>query len=492
MPLVLNLDSADPTLRDIAQRIEVADRLTIGRGADNDLVLPDPNRHLSKSHCTIASDGGSFTITDTSTNGVFLNNSPERLPRGVPTPLGEGALLRLGDYEITVAAITPSGFAAPSAYPPAAAHAPHGNSPIDDALFGDPLASPDPFGGHDRFGSHDPFAAHQAPAYPAHPVAPPQMARAGETSTGPEDDIFGLPPGSAPGANAVIPDDVDLFGENPPSQDWQGASHSDHAPSDQAFFAPPKVATEKIPDDWDLSDLGVPLAAPAPGAPRAAPADQGFAEEMQGVPAAAAKPPVAGASASGDTAAIAGFLAAVGLSGTALSAAEKAALMKLAGEALVTTVRGLTDILAARSTTKQEFRIERTTIGAMNNNPLKFSASIEEAMRAMLLGRVPGFLSAKQAIEEALGDVKSHQLAVLAGMQVALTTVIARFDPAKLEKRLDQSSLIEGILPAARKARYWELFKALYKEIASELEDDFQSLFGAEFARAYKDQIDKL
>jgi type VI secretion system FHA domain protein len=207
---------------------------------------------------------------------------------------------------------------------------------------------------------------------------------------------------------------------------------------------------------------------------------------------AAARTQAAGAPSPGDDAAIAGFLAAVGLGGTAVSDAEKAALMKLAGETLAATVKGLTEILAARSTTKQEFRIERTTIGAMGNNPLKFSASLDEAMRVMLLGRVPGFLTAKQAIEEALGDVKSHQLAVLAGMQVALTTVIARFDPAKLEKRIEQSSLIEGILPAARKARYWELFKTLYKEIATELEDDFQSLFGAEFARAYKEQIDKL
>jgi type VI secretion system protein len=61
-----------------------------------------------------------------------------------------------------------------------------------------------------------------------------------------------------------------------------------------------------------------------------------------------------------------------------------------------------------------------------------------------------------------------------------------------LEKRLEQGSLIEGILPGARKARYWELFKALYKEIATELEDDFQKAFGAEFARAYRAQIDRL
>ena len=32
----------------------------------------------------------------------------------------------------------------------------------------------------------------------------------------------------------------------------------------------------------------------------------------------------------------------------------------------------------------------------------------------------------------------------------------------------------------------------MYAEIASEAEDDFQALFGKEFARAYQDQITKL
>jgi len=30
----------------------------------------------------------------------------------------------------------------------------------------------------------------------------------------------------------------------------------------------------------------------------------------------------------------------------------------------------------------------------------------------------------------------------------------------------------------------------LYKEIATELDEDFQKVFGAEFARAYKEQLD--
>jgi type VI secretion system protein len=499
MPLILKLDSTDPKLQQAARRIEVADHLTIGRGSDNDLVLSDPERHLSKNHCAIAFDGRTYTVTDMSTNGVFLNNGPERLPRGTPVPLAEGNLLRLGDYTITITAIAPSGPAHAAPYAAPLGHAPHAAPASDDALFGDPLADPDPFAGPDPFAAR-PTPSLQTPSHPmpSYPMSGHPMSGHATPHDSGDDELFGAPSGSKPAASGpLIPDDDDLFGDHRPAEPWQGASQADHAPSDQAFFAPPKATIETIPDDWDLSDLGVSPAKPARTPPH--PVDEGFAEPLLGTPhptpatpAPRINSPPAGPASAGDAGAIASFLAAAGLAGTTLSDAEKAALMRLAGEALLSTVQGLTDILAARSTTKQEFRIERTTLGARNNNPLKFSASIEEAMRVMLLGRVPGFLTATQAIEEALGDVKSHQLAVLAGMQVALTTVIARFDPAKLEQRLEQKSLIDGILPSARKARYWELFKGLYKEIATELEDDFQSLFGAEFARAYKEQIDKL
>ena len=106
MPLILQLTSSDPALREAAaRRIEVATRLTIGRGGDNDLVLPDPDRHLSKNHCAITFEGGGYAVTDTSTNGVFLDGAAERLPRGVPVGLAQGSVIRLGNYELTVTAV---------------------------------------------------------------------------------------------------------------------------------------------------------------------------------------------------------------------------------------------------------------------------------------------------------------------------------------------------------------------------------------------------
>lgn len=501
MPVVLHIETYDPALGENAlRRIEVASRLTIGRGADNDLVLPDPQRHLSKTHCVIEFDGRAGTVIDTSTNGVFLDNSPERLQRDAPTPLSEGNVLRFGGYQISIVAISPSHAASLAEVPqPMAEHPLSGPALPDDGLFGDPLMS----------------------------GALPQGSSAGALPIG-GGELHDFDPQRGSGAfGSVIPDDIDLLtGSPPPQPQWHAESQADHTPADQVFFAPPKVASVLIPDDfappkgaggpqpvdfapshaagglipddWDIADTpATPArASPRPAERQAAP-DRAF--PAQAFPEPAPEPrhvapaaPVAARASAGDNAAVATFLAAVGLKGAQLNDADKVRLMRVAGETFATMIKGLSEILAARASTKQEFRIERTTIGATRNNPLKFSATIDEAIRVMLLGHTPGFLTAKEAVDEAFADIQSHQLAVLGAMQLALATVVQRFDPDKLENRLDQKSLIEGILPAARKARYWQLFKTLYKEIATELEEDFQKAFGAEFARAYRKQIDRL
>ena len=76
---------------------------TIGRGTECDWVLPDPERVLSKRHCVVAFDGQAWQVTDTSTNGTFLNRLTDRLDTDVPRPLRDGDRLVFGAYEIEAA-----------------------------------------------------------------------------------------------------------------------------------------------------------------------------------------------------------------------------------------------------------------------------------------------------------------------------------------------------------------------------------------------------
>ena len=51
--------------------------ITIGRAPDNDWVLPDPEMVLSRKHCRVSYQNGYYFLTDTSVNGVFINQSEQ-------------------------------------------------------------------------------------------------------------------------------------------------------------------------------------------------------------------------------------------------------------------------------------------------------------------------------------------------------------------------------------------------------------------------------
>ena len=168
-------------------------------------------------------------------------------------------------------------------------------------------------------------------------------------------------------------------------------------------------------------------------------------------------------------------------------------VMSNLGAILRETVQGLMEILLARSDVKGEFRLDRTTMGPVENNPLKTPPgrpplSPEEVMVLLLVKQKDAYMSPVQAVREGFNDIKAHQLAVVAGIQAALSRLLERFDPSNLEAHLEQS-VLDNLWPANRKAKYWDLFTAEYQAIAREAEDDFKELFGDEFARAYEKRL---
>ena len=148
--------------------------------------------------------------------------------------------------------------------------------------------------------------------------------------------------------------------------------------------------------------------------------------------------------------------------------------------------------MLARAALKREIRAELTMIAARENNPLKFSPSAEVALNHLLNPPTPGFMSGAPAMRDAYDDLRAHQFGMLAGMRSALAGVLKRFDPAVLETRLGQKSMLASLLPASRKARLWELFNELYGQLSAEADEDFHALFGKAFLQAYEAHVDEL
>jgi type VI secretion system FHA domain protein len=155
-----------------------------------------------------------------------------------------------------------------------------------------------------------------------------------------------------------------------------------------------------------------------------------------------------------------------------------------AGRILHIAVDGMLRILGSRSVAKQEFGIERTAISRGDNNPLKFVNTAAEALQMLLCTDLPGFLPAEDAMRETVDDIGGHQLALLAGVQAAVADTMRRLDPAAIEATLP-SYAADPLVPALRRARAWEQYRATYADLARSLEEGGREGFGGEFARGY-------
>jgi type VI secretion system FHA domain protein len=195
--------------------------------------------------------------------------------------------------------------------------------------------------------------------------------------------------------------------------------------------------------------------------------------------------------AASDDALLAALLEGLGAPGLRIDALTPE-LMQLVGQLLRESTRGAVELLVARAALKREMRAEMTMIVARENNPLKFSPSVEVALQHLLGTPSPGFMAPAPAMRDAFDDLRAHQLGVMAGMKAALEGVLQRFDPQQLEGKLTRKSAINSLIPATRKARLWELFQELFGQISSEAQDDFDELFGRAFLRAYEAQLDRL
>jgi type VI secretion system FHA domain protein len=522
--------------------------LTIGRGPQNDVVLPDPDRLISKTHCAIEDQNGEVTVIDFSTNGTFLNYG--KVPLGqVPTPLNDGDVLSMGAYELIVTIMPASGRSSdPMANLP---------PPVDDlqVSHGDAAATPENLldlledHGSSRTDFLDDLMGGQSPRGPSQivredPIDSLMLPHVGDG----EDPILGRIPdpldddlGPTLGehgasihdgftarkkADAVIPDDWDedflsptpkptpAPEPPPPAVDPTPAAttprptepepaepaafaepdplpgHPDEPEEEQSPFAAPvapnRLASSVVPPPPPLQ-RSAPLKSP-PSKPAARPAAATPAAPASEA-SAGTTAPAGGAAANIDAARA--FFRGAGAEDVNIPDAELAEQMERIGRMVFTLIAGLREILMTRSSIKSEFRINQTMIGAGGNNPLKFALSPEHAVEFVLKPKAKGYLDGNAAVAEALNDIKAHEVAMVTGMEAAIKDVLGRLDPKTLEEKIGGGSGFADLLKG-RKSRYWETYEKLYAEISEQAEHDFHEFFSKEFSKAYQKQLERL
>jgi len=150
------------------------------------------------------------------------------------------------------------------------------------------------------------------------------------------------------------------------------------------------------------------------------------------------------------------------------------------------------DVLRARERIKDEFRMRMTTFKAADNNPLKFSANVEDALHNLLVKRNAAYLGPVEAFEDAFQDVRNHQMAMLAGVRVAYEAMLAEFEPGRLQEKFDRQVKSGSFLSGPAKSKYWELYSNKFHDMVKDADTSFRHLFGDEFAKAYEEQLARL
>lgn len=182
---------------------------SIGRADSNQLVLPDPERTISRVAAQVVYRNGTFAIVDRGSNPITING--RALGSGRETALAAGDRVRIGGYELSVKAGGAAAAAADAASTdpfsgllgPSAA-----SSPSPGGRLLDPLAMAGP-------GSSAPVASRHAAPAPASPAAAvgiptdwdpfaPESVHISK-SAAPRRDALGLDVGAA-APSALIPE----------------------------------------------------------------------------------------------------------------------------------------------------------------------------------------------------------------------------------------------------------------------------------------------
>ncbi|QYF92516.1 type VI secretion system-associated FHA domain protein TagH [Massilia sp. PAMC28688] len=165
-------------------------------------------------------------------------------------------------------------------------------------------------------------------------------------------------------------------------------------------------------------------------------------------------------------------------------------LMELLGKLMNSCLQGTIDLLALRSLVKQEVKADVTVVVMRNNNPLKFFPDSETVLTQMLRKKMPGFMEPLESIEDAYRDLRGHQKGVVVGTRASMDKVIRRLRPERIETNLKANPLF-AIVPFKRKAALWDMYCQQHHGVAGESQDQFKTLFGADFLDAYEKEVER-
>jgi type VI secretion system protein ImpI len=405
--------------------------IDIGRDAHLDWTLPDPTRYISSKHAEIRYREGAYWLHDVSTNGTLLNGSDHRMQ--APHRLRDGDRITIGHYIIAVAvddeagdpgATAPPATPGPTGYQELWDNVPDIAPPIDREQLRAPRDRPAPV--NPDFLDWATDVPSPGPISPQSSSAPPRPAEdVMDWSAGPR-----TPEPPPPPLPPHLPEPRRPQRETEAMASWSPEPREAATPSGRPATPFERPAT--------------PFERPARQTPPAEPAVNSIAVDTP-------------------DAFLQRLALAAGIPADLLANKDPAQFADELGAMLHVMVESLMQLLNARHQARLLARSSRhTVIQAFENNPLKFSPNVEEALRTMFGPPTRAYLNPLDAIQRGFADLKQHEIKTFSAMQHALAAFVSELDPNSIDQSTQADSGISALV-TSRKAKLWDVYVARWQ-----------------------------
>ncbi len=529
---------------------------SVGRHQRADWVLLDDRKFLSGEHFSINCDGKSFFVVDTSTNGTLINDSIHPLGQSNSHTLQDGDQIKIGEYVLLVSIFADS---APSHSDFPVNTSSQGHKELDpffssgghfdsstssDSSQDDSLQKHDPYAASSKssfvdpnmsgsfgqasavedssdpfFSSGDAFSPNETPFSKDHdknimehdtPVnihtplpsasinpAPPKPPQPAQVPAEVFADII---------EKEEEPDAFDFLDSEIPENTTQEITSTEQDSTKSVASTPPQTSKPTQPASVDVvestdsqtenesaeEEPAVVTKKEKTAKKKTLKTDNPKVKKTTGTKS---KDTPAAADANSNSKALELLLKGAGITQKHLPSEVPNETFEIIGHALKEVLQGTIDLLRARAETKNHLHLDRTIIGRVENNPLKFMPNAEQVIIHLLTNEETNktYTPLGKALEEAFDDIKAHQFAMTVATQGALRGVIKQhFSPKNLADNMAKDHPISSRIPLQRQAKLWSMFESLYEDVEKEAAESFQTLLDNEVSSAYEKQLMEL
>lgn len=471
MPMTLRILAGPGNLLETeTTKVFEEDGGTIGRAPSCDWNLPDPENFVSGNHASVIWQDGEFFLIDTSSNGTYVNNMPDPIPSGKPLLLTHEDQFGIGNYKIEV-----------SLDPKDAERAKDCSFDISTILVEDKA-----------------FKKQQLPKRKTAPPAPKKVNPLKAPLEDESDEDTGSwamldidhpePDAGQTAAKAKSKKKKTAAKKNGGPAGMTAASETDlrHLTLEEPP-EPPKAKEKKGKKKDSKPDFTKTQRAEMENA--LATTKQESKRDSVSITSTNKAPQMLPPMASNHQM-FAAFLKGLGVDADALPNRPPEDLIEDVGRVFGELLGGLQTLMQSRSLLKDRLRLGQTMMKPNSNNPIKFSAGMDDALPRLLSGKRSAYKASVEAIRECYFDVNADMEAMNEAMHRALSEYLKMFDPVNLQEQFEhvmgKSKFLGG-----NKKRYWNLYADRYATIVQHAEGRMPEGFSNEFVKAFENSLSK-